>query len=75
MQHELGSCQVAWDHVIHPKDFDLNPKSHEKPLKQKTDRILYLSAFYFTLKLPGLDFWPISAVDLVAEGLEISTWD
>ena len=73
MQHVLGRFQVVHDQVMYPKDFYLNPKSHEKPFKQKMDRILYLSAFYFPLKHPGLDFWPFFfAMDLVAEGLEIS---
>lgn len=43
------------------------------PFKQKVDSILHLSAVYFLLRLPGPGVWPISAVDLAAEGVEIST--
>lgn len=45
----------------------------KKTFKLKVDSILHLSAVYFLLRLPGPGVWPISAVDLAAEGVEIST--
>lgn len=62
-----------WDREFHPKGFDLNPKSRENTFKQKRNGILSLSAVDFPLKIPGFDLWPISTVDLVAGGLEMST--